>query len=57
MPKWETEDKKTEIGQTLHLIWLSGKKVGRREDLLNIEVSGSGRIRQRDPGVGFSLLV
>ena len=35
----------------------SGKKVRRREDLLNIEVSGLGRIRQRDPGVGFSLLV
>jgi hypothetical protein len=35
----------------------SGKKVGRREDLLNIEVSGLGRIRQRDPGMGFSLLV
>src|SRR2546426_4900708 len=35
----------------------SGKKVGRRKDLLNIEVSGLGRIRQRDPGVGFSLLV
>ena len=35
----------------------SGKKVGRRKDLLNIEVSGLGRIRQRNLGVGFSLLV
>src|SRR5437016_9678843 len=35
----------------------SGKKVGRREDLPNIEVSGFWRIRQSDPGVGFSLLV
>src|SRR5437762_12396765 len=34
-----------------------GKKVGRREDLLNIEVTCLGRIRQRDRGVGFSLLV
>ena len=34
-----------------------GKKVRRREDLLNIEVSGLGRIRQRDAGMGFSLLI
>ena len=36
---------------------LSGKKVGRREDLLNIEVAGWGRIRQRDRGVGLALLL
>ena len=35
----------------------SGKKVGRREDLPNIQVSCLRRIRQSDPGVSFSLLV
>jgi hypothetical protein len=35
----------------------SGKKVGRLKDLPNIKVSGLGRIRQSEPGVGFSLLV
>ena len=44
-------------GTILRFYCGSGKKIRRLEDLPDIEVSGFRRIRQLDPGMGFSLLV